>query len=159
MLEIEQKLLPEGHKARPGYKLRGPNSITVHWIGPYPQQSVYDVHNWWLTGGGEAAAHYVIKDDKCIQCIPADEVAWHCGCKEGNYTSIGIEVIPADKTGIFSAASIATLRALIGTINKNLSLKRHFDWAGKDCPYYYTPMSIIKDGDAHWDALIKELKP
>lgn len=136
---IKQEFIVKGCVARPGIPLNNPTSITIHWIGPYPKQQPADVIKWWTRDGIEpsqaASAHYIIKDELCVQAIPDAEVAWHCGCK-GNYSSIGIEVIPMNVEGQFSADSIATLKALLQHLPK-VELKRHYDWTGKDCPKYY----------------------
>ena len=72
-----------------------------------------------------------------MQCWPNDKVAWHCGNKKGNESSIGIEVIPANIDGEFSELSIKTLRELYNHLGLK-SIYRHFDWNGKQCPAYYT---------------------
>lgn len=113
-----------------------PDSITIHWTGPYPGQSPKDVRQWWIDSGGEASAHFIVKDDEVLQCWPIDKIAWHAGCRIGNYTSIGIEVIPCDKEGRFSDKSIMTLKELLNTL-PNRPLIRHYDWTGKDCPKFY----------------------
>jgi N-acetylmuramoyl-L-alanine amidase CwlA len=89
-----------------------------------------------------------------MQCIPLYEVAWHCGCK-GNYTSYGIEVIPADVTGRFSDLTIETLIYCISTLPK-LELLRHYDWTKKDCPLYYTPLS--DGGQTRWEQLTSAIE-
>lgn len=159
-LFVDTVLLPVKSKPRPGI-LFAPNavdSITIHWIGPYPRQTPSDVLHWWKTGtdgtGIEASAHYIIHRDHCVQCIPMDEVAWHCGSK-GNYSSIGIEVIPKDIAGVFEEQTCETLRSLIrmlrGELSKELPLKRHYDWTKKDCPKWYTPAAV--GGESHWEEL------
>jgi N-acetylmuramoyl-L-alanine amidase len=155
---IEQNFIPRGKPARSGLKLANPTSITIHWVGPYPAQTPEVVRNWWTNGsngmGIEASAHFIIKDDRIMQCIPLSEVAWHCGSK-GNYASYGIEVVPADKEGKFSEQSIETLIYCISTLPK-LPLKRHYDWTQKDCPLYYTPFT--KDGNKHWQDLVAAIE-
>lgn len=113
-----------------------PSVITIHWIGPYPSQTPDIVRNWWIVSKGEASAHFVIKDEDVLQCWPIDKIAWHAGCRAGNYSSIGIEVVPCNIQGRFSEKSIKTLKELLDTLPK-LPLVRHFDWTGKDCPRYY----------------------
>jgi N-acetylmuramoyl-L-alanine amidase len=152
MYQIKE-LLPVGSLARPGKKLDTIQSITIHWVGPYPGQSVYAPYYWWRDGpdgkGITASAHFIIKDDTCLQAIPINEVAWHCGNALGNNTSIGIEVIPVDTSGKFSVLSIETLKEVLASLPK-VPLKRHYDWTGKDCPRYY----IL---DERWDTLRRQL--
>jgi N-acetylmuramoyl-L-alanine amidase len=150
---ITQTFLPKPSPCRPGLILSKPTSITIHWIGPYPNQTVDIPYNWWLKSGLQASAHYIVKDLKVLQCVPENEVAWHCGSK-GNYTSLGIEVIPMNIAGQFSADTIDTLCQLLQGLPK-VELLRHYDWTGKNCPLYYTPLS--DGGQERWEALVKEL--
>lgn len=153
-MEVVNKIFPKGHACRPGKLLTDTASITIHWVGPYPTQTPQIVRDWWARSGNNVCAHYIIKDNVCWQCIPDDEVAWHCG-SAGNYTSIGIEVIPATAEGQFSDASIESLVTLL-TLLKKVPLVRHYDWTGKDCPLYYTPLS--DGGEERWLALKKHLE-
>jgi N-acetylmuramoyl-L-alanine amidase len=169
-MTLREEFIPINTPPRPGLPLHAPMAITIHWIGPYPNQSPYDVIKWWKTGpdgkGIQASAHYVIKNDLIINCIPTDEVAWHCGSK-GNYTSIGIEVVPASRNGEFSTESIASLKELIEKW-PDLELLRHYDWTQKDCPRYYTPITGLMGvegrvdnptgGQARWEELKKGLR-
>ena len=147
MLRIVEDFLPADCQADT-HKHMKPDSITIHWVGPYPGQSPADVRKYWLNT--EASAHFIIKDGICMQCWPTDKVAWHCGSKKGNESSIGIEVIPANKEGEFSEASIKTLRELIAHLGINI-IYRHFDWSGKDCPAYYTD-------NARWNSMLQMLR-
>lgn len=116
-----------------------PSCVTIHWIGPYPGQSVEDVRYWWETGGGEASAHYIIKDNDVLQCWPIEKMAWHAGCTVGNVTSLGIELCPQDEQGRFSQQTLESLKELLDTIDpkRKLPLCRHYDWTAKDCPLWY----------------------
>ena len=138
-MKLTKKFIPEGTNCDTGqYFAEGqPSVITVHWVGPFPGQTPDIVRDYWINSGGEASAHYIIKDDECMQCWPENKVAWHAGCTTGNKTSIGIEVIPSNKEGVFSEKSIQTLKELIHTFPK-MPIIRHYDWTGKDCPKYYT---------------------
>lgn len=138
-MNITKKFIPEGIKCdTKQYFAEGqPSVITIHWVGPFPGQTPDIVRDYWINSGGEASAHYIIKDDECMQCWPENKVAWHAGCMTGNRNSIGIEVIPCNKEGEFSEKSIQTLKELIHTFPK-MPIIRHYDWTGKDCPKYYT---------------------
>jgi hypothetical protein len=150
-MRIITEYLPIG-RARPGIRLKEASSVTIHWVGPYPGQSVWAPYYWWRDGidgrGVEASAHFIVKDDTVLASVPVDEVAWHCG-SSGNYTSIGIEVIPLDTEGVFSVQSIETLRALLKTLPE-APLRRHFDWTGKKCPAFYCT-------NDKWSGLLHEL--
>jgi N-acetylmuramoyl-L-alanine amidase CwlA len=167
-MKITQKPLTLEKPARSGIKFpRKLERIIIHWIGPYPGQSVNDPWNCWenenpitrkMDGTGKlASAHYVLKDETVIQCVPLDEVAWHSGDMR-NYDSIGIEVIPMNVAGEFSKTTIETLKLLIQHIRQetglDLQLKRHFDGTqGKPCPEYYTDLSKVPGGQQRWEEL------
>lgn len=150
-MNLIKKLIPDGLKCDTHMKFADgqPSVITIHWIGPYPNQTPDIVRDWWIKSGGEASAHFIVKDDDVLQCWETNKVAWHAGCKSGNLTSIGIEVIPCDKEGKFSKRSIQTLKELLATLPK-LPIVRHYDWTGKDCPKYYCNSN-------EWEKLLLEL--
>lgn len=137
-MKLIEKFIPEGLKCDTKMKFSEgqPNVITIHWIGPYPNQTPDIVRDWWIKSNGEASAHFIVKEDEVMQCWPIDKVAWHAGCKAGNNSSIGIEVIPCDTQGRFSDKTIETLKELLDTLPR-LPLVRHYDWTGKDCPKFY----------------------
>lgn len=151
-LNIEKQFIPTDSKCFTGIQLpkEGPSSITIHWIGPYPDQTPEDVRHWWISSGGEASAHFIIKDERCVQCWSTDLVAWHAGCKQGNLTSMPIEVIPKNKEGEFSDESIETLKLLLRELPK-VYIVRHYDWTKKDCPKFYVD-------EERWNSLLKKLK-
>ena len=150
-MRLVQKLIPEGQPCdtRERFADGKPDIITVHWTGPYPGQSPDDVRDWWIGSKGEASAHFIVKDDDVLQCWPLDKVAWHAGCRAGNSTSIGIEVIPCNLQGRFSERSIRTLKELLDTMPR-MQVVRHYDWTGKDCPAYYTD-------NEEWTELLNKL--
>lgn len=146
-------LLPENHPTdtKAFFKNYTFDSITIHWTGPQYHQTTKIVRDWWLKSGGEASAHFVIKDDHCLQCVPIIKQAYHCGHPTGNRTSIGIEVIPENAKGKFSDKSIQTVKELLSLFPPK-PLARHYDWSGKDCPKYYL--------DEHlWEQLKLAIKP
>lgn len=150
-MNLKENFIPEGSACdtKALFEDGQPTSITIHWTGPYPGQSPEDVREWWIGSNGEASAHFIVKNDDVLQCWPLDKVAWHAGCKAGNHTSIGIEVIPCNMQGRFSERTIRTLKELLGTLPR-LPIVRHYDWTGKDCPSYYTD-------NAEWKALLEKL--
>lgn len=148
-----QNFLPENHttNTHKNFKEGRADSITIHWTGPFPEQSPWNIYNWFERVGNEASAHFCIKNDVCMQFVPIHRTAWHCGHPVGNATSIAIEVIPANKSGDFSQASKKTLKELL-SILPPLPLVRHHDWSGKDCPAaYLTPEK--------WKQLCLEISP
>lgn len=153
-MQLKEDFIPDTAKCAT-HALLDPSSITIHWIGPYPGQTPEQVRQYWIDSEGEASAHFIVKGTEVLQCWPTYKVAWHTGCRSGNYTSIGIEVVPKNEEGEFSDETIVTLRKLIyklrSDLNKSLPLVRHFDWTGKECPIYYCDSN-------KWEALLKRLK-
>jgi hypothetical protein len=123
------------------------DAIVIHWIGPYPKQTVSDPWNWWENGadktGVAASAHFIVKGKDVLQALPLNEVGWHSGDSR-NYHSIGIEVIPMNDDGEFAQDTIETLKELVAHIRKTYPrarLERHYDGTQKkDCPKWYTPL-------------------
>ena len=159
----EVSLLPAGTRARSGRKLRAFESATIHWIGPFPRQQVETPRHWWLTGsdgmGVHASYHFIVRDGRCLQALPLDEMAWHAGDGAngpGNSSSVAVGAIPQNEAGEFSPATVETLRRLIAELAPP-RLARHFDWTGKDCPRFYTPLA--PGGDERWRELSALLMP
>ena len=87
--------------------------------------------------------HFTVDDEKAIQHIPLNEVAWHAGDGyngPGNRTSIAIEeCVNSDRDAAKTRRNAAELHAFLikelklqgGTVN---ALVQHNRWSGKDCP-------------------------
>lgn len=152
-MRFSQEFLPENHttNTRKNFKEGKADSITIHWTGEFPHQTPYTIKTWFERIGNEASAHFVIKNDMCIQLVPIHRTAWHCGNPTGNNTSIAIEVIPVNKSGDFSNASIKTLKELLAILPP-LPLLRHYDWSGKDCPRGYIDQE-------KWKQLVLAISP
>jgi N-acetylmuramoyl-L-alanine amidase CwlA len=155
-MEIEQKLLEKTQWVTNGRK-QVPDLIVIHWIGPYPAQSVYDPRKWWESDPAYHSAHYVVKDWKILSCLPDDLCAYHAGDSR-NLHSIGIEVIPKNKEGEFSAETVESLKWLCEHLKAKWDIKgieRHYDGAQKkDCPRYYCPQT---HGDGRWAELKEKI--
>jgi len=150
-MNITKNFIPDNSKCdtKQSFVNNQPSVITIHWVGPFPGQTPEIVRDYWIKSGGEASAHFIIKDDECLQCWPLDKMAWHAGCSAGNKTSIGIEVIPCNIQGRFSEKSIKTLKELIESLPR-MPIVRHFDWTGKKCPEYYCDNN-------EWQELLEKL--
>jgi len=159
-MNITEKFLSLGKKAR-GDRNTGkpikfsffPDRIIIHWIGPYPGQSVMSAWYWWEHGsdgsGVVASAHFIINGKDVLQALPLDEVGWHSGDNR-NWRSIGIEVVPMNAAGEYSPETIETLKELVAHIRETYpktTLERHYDGTQKkDCPRFYTPVTSLLDG-------------
>jgi len=165
-MNIIKQYLSLGKKARGlnGLRMlftRPVDTIIIHWIGPYPKQSVYAPWYWWEDGtdgaGVQASAHFIIKGNDVLQALPLNEMGYHSGDSR-NYHAIGIEVIPMNDNGEFAENTAETLKELVAHIRRtypHVRLERHYDGTQKkDCPKWYTPLAQDgKEGNERWIAL------
>ena len=154
---ICERLLSVNKYSRPGRYLAKVMGIVIHYVGVNSQKPEQTVEYFESLKNGKnqtfASAHYVIgQDGNGIQCIPENEVAYHCGSKVykpgineklgnyPNYTTIGIEMCHTSKG--FSEETIETTAKLTAQIllehDLNISnVYRHFDLTGKICPKFF----------------------
>jgi N-acetylmuramoyl-L-alanine amidase len=163
---ITEKLLTKNKYSRIGKSLKKTWGIVVHYVG-VPNQKAEQIVAYFEslkegTNGIYASAHYVIgTDGNGINCIPDNEVAYHCGArvyKPGitdrlgnypNYTTIGIEMCHTDKG--FTEETLETASKLVAQLlaEHDLgveNLYRHFDITGKICPKFFV------EDEAKWTA-------
>lgn len=127
--------IPISKDKRPGTKMI-PTSITIHSTAN-PKSTALNERNWLVNPSNNRTAswHIVVDDKEIIEAIPLNEIAYHAGKREGNNTSISIEMCE-------SGDRAKTIQNTIELVAKMLNerkwgadkLKRHFDWSGKICP-------------------------
>lgn len=105
----------------------------------------------------DTAFHIVVDYKEAIEVIPLDEVAYHCGNLAGNKVTVGIEICESgdrEKT-LQNAIKVASdfLNARGWTIAK---LRRHKDWAIKECPRIFTTHQASPHHT--WEWFIGEIK-
>lgn len=98
----------------------------------YMIDNAHNMYNSW---------HYTVDDHQIIRSVPEDEEAMHTGSREGNHTTVGIEITQNSDGNILKATNNATwLAANIlrrHGINRAIwkeNIFQHHDWTGKDCP-------------------------
>lgn len=149
-----QKFLSINPYSRPQKPLHELKAVVMHWTEA-PQQNEYDVWNFFESRKngnlGYGSAHYIIgQNGNILQCIPENEVAYHCGSDKkdplsnkvytdyarelfGKYCSypetlspnlctIGIELCPLDSKGTFSNETIYNAVQLVASILKRNGL-------------------------------------
>jgi len=80
-----QKHLDVNEFSRPGRGLRFVDSIVVHWTAN-PQQGWQGVWQWWQDAPLRrkyGSAHAIADDDRVVEVMPLDEMAYHCGSASG----------------------------------------------------------------------------
>jgi len=141
--QVPEKLLPLGHKNRPGDKLREKKAIIIHWTAA-PNQKVENTAAWFMTGQVYGSSQYIIgTKGEMLRTVPDDEVAWHCGSSQNdplsgklytdwarevigttfcsangtpNRATLGFEINPLDSDGKFSDESMDVVLKLVKEI-------------------------------------------
>lgn len=122
---------------------KGTNDAEQYVRATYPNQNM-----------GDARPHYFVDETDCWQMLREDEEGWHAADKEGNETSIGIEII-MDGSGSAADKKAEDRGALLAAIQLNKhglsidDLVTHQYWSGKYCPAYILP---------HWDEFKAKVK-
>jgi len=139
MIPVKIDYIPTGSKNRSGVKIP-PTAITIHSTAN-PNATAAD-HAKYLKGPDAQARpvswHYTVDDVQVIQHLPEDEEGYHAGTREGNRSSIGIEICEfEDPTR--QAKAIERAQHLVASILKRRGwgidrLRQHRDWTGKNCP-------------------------
>lgn len=118
---------------RPGFKMK-PTVITIHATGN--KTSTAKGERKWLENPSNkrsASWHYVVDEATIIESIPPNEVAYHASTKEGNFTSIGVEMCESGNRELVLKRTLELVRYLMEKHNIRV-IKRHYDWNKKNCP-------------------------
>lgn len=153
-MEIIKNFLTVNEYSRPGKKIKEILGIVMHWTASIHDSAMED-RNFFenkKTGmSGYGSAHYIIgKKGEIVQCIPEDEVAYHCGTSQAdpksgkiytdyarqkfgkyaldyknsspNLCTIGIELSPTDIYGNFTSSTLESAAELCADICKRHNL-------------------------------------
>ena len=142
-MNIVKDFIPVGRRNRPGYKMRGPNYITVHSTANTSAGANARAHGKYLKGAAAnvpASWHFTVDDKEIRQHLPVTEVGWHAGDGSngtGNRESIALEICE-NRDGNLQRA-IANAAWLVAKLLKDHGLsidrvRQHYDWSGKNCP-------------------------
>ena len=142
--------IPEDSPGRPGV-LRTVESITIHETANTSEGADAEAHSDYLsTTSDEVSWHYTVDDHQIYQHLPDNEEAWHSGDREGNHSSIGIELcVNADGNFDQTMENAAKLTAfLLKEYDLTIdNVKQHYDFNGKDCP-------LIIRQEGRWDEFL-----
>ena len=144
-------------KARPHKLLKQLRGIVIHWTANVSAGANAAANRSYFNQGfRSASAHYIVDDSNIIQCLPDQEVGYHCGDRPlgkykpiglglmngykgttPNYFTIGIEMcVNRDGNWLETYSNTIDLVArlyLKYQLNPG-SIIRHFDVTGKQCP-------------------------
>lgn len=155
MYKLDVRLLPEGHRLRPGGDYKK-TTVTIHSTGNL-SSSPQGERNWLNNSTNKrlAAWHYVIGDGIVIQAIPENETAWHCGHATGNNYSIGIEIVESgDRCKVLMTAAEFVADVLKAHGWGTEKIRTHYSWTAKNCPRILIDPAHIK-GSMNWSWFIK----
>src|SRR5690606_665203 len=126
--------IPKG-KLRPGTKM-APTTITIHSTGN-PKSTARNERGWLTnpTNDRIASWHICVDEKEAVEAIPLNEVAYHAGTKDGNNSSIGIEICESgDRKKTLANAAQLVAKMLHERGWGVDRLRRHYDWNKKVCP-------------------------
>lgn len=141
-LNIVQDYVPVGNSNRPGTRMTA-TSITIHNTDNESPGANAAAHARYMKGPDaqkrQVSWHFTVDDKYVYQSLPTNEVAWHAGARQGNETSIGIEICMnsdmRDPDACYDRAALLTawLAYRLG-IHVPSGVYQHHDWSGKNCP-------------------------
>lgn len=150
-MNIKQKFIPKGTKARSGYAMT-PKYITLHNTANTKKGADAESHADYLSGSGKnsyVSYHYVVDDKEIYQLLPDNEMAWHAGdgsTGTGNRQSLAIEICENSDGDILKATNLAVELTAYLMKKYGISINnvvQHNKWSGKNCP------NRIRKGDPY----------
>lgn len=149
---IRKQIIPISAGKRSGRKIT-PTTLTIH-STDNPSSTAQNERDWLTNPDNHRAAswHICVDEKQAVMAIPLNERALHAGNKQGNDTSISLEICESgnrEKT-LQNAAEVTAqlLRERGWGVDK---LRQHHDWSGKNCP------RILRD-TGRWDWFVKQVK-
>lgn len=126
--------IPKG-RIRPGTKMT-PTTITIHSTGN-PKSTARNERGWLTNPANDRIAswHIAVDEKEAVEAIPLDEVAYHAGTRDGNYSSIGIEICESGNREKTLTNAVQLVAKMLHERSWGVDrLRRHYDWSGKICP-------------------------
>lgn len=154
MKQIEKSYIDISEFSRPGKKREETLAIVMHWTAnpnadALQNKEYFDAKKLGMDGYG--SAHYVVgQEGDIVQCMPDEEVAWHCGTDRldpeskkiytdwarahfrkyalqpektsPNWCTVGIEMCPLDWEGELSFATLDSSAELCAMLCKKYGL-------------------------------------
>src|SRR5262245_60640405 len=115
-LNIIQDFIPAGRSNRPGTRIT-PTKITIH-NTDNDSSGADEAANPKYQKGPDARArqvswHFTVDDKAVFQSLPTNERGFHAGTREGNSTSIGIEICMHPEMNVIAGYDRAALLAAV----------------------------------------------
>jgi N-acetylmuramoyl-L-alanine amidase len=163
-MNIQNGLLTINPFSRPGKKLAGIKAVVIHWTAN-PGSTARQNRNYFESLKGQslddasaryASAHFIAGiSGEVVQCIPAEEMAYHVGAKTytpealgrlGHYPNnctVGIELCHPGADGRFTSDTLSAAEELCARLCAQFSLDpardiwTHYAITGKNCPRWF----------------------
>ena len=158
-LNIIVDLIPRTNSNRPGTPLH-PTKITIHNTDNDEPGADARAHARYMKGSDaqhrQVSWHFSVDDQSVYQSLPVDEVGWHAGNREGNASSIGIEI--CQNRGIDQeaandrAAKLAALMLDELQIELDGNVVQHNKWSGKNCP------ALLRNPSSGWTDFLEKVE-
>jgi N-acetylmuramoyl-L-alanine amidase len=162
-MNIQRDLLTPSPFSRPGKKLSGTKALVIHWVanaGSTAKQNRDYFESLKNQAPGDlaryASAHFIVGlSGEVIQCVPAEEMAYHVGAKAytpealsrlGHYPNnctVGIELCHPGADGRFTVETLNAAAELCALVCVQVSLDpirdiwTHHAITGKCCPKWF----------------------
>jgi N-acetylmuramoyl-L-alanine amidase len=153
-MKVTARLITPNEYSRPQKKINKVMAVVMHWTANPSADAIEnrDFFDSRKTGmGGCGSAHYIVgQNGEIVQCIPENEIAYHCGSSEidpesrkiytdyarmkfgrfamlpkitsPNFVTIGIEMCPVDMDGNFTDETIVSAAELCADIIERYNL-------------------------------------
>ncbi len=157
-MNIKQDYIPINPWNRPGRKLTGQRTITVHNTGNYGVGAL--AHARYIKSAEcqnrQASWHFSVDDKDVYQHIPLDEVAYHAGdgaYGPGNSTSIAVEICEVENQAEANRLAAELVAKMIKEEGLGIGdVVQHNHWTGKNCPRL---LRATPNGWNNWLQLVK----
>ena len=139
-MEVRKMHIPIG-KLRPGIKTTM-ESITIHNTGN-PRSTALNERAWLVNPSNNRVAswHIAIDERMAVEAIPLDEVAWHAANRQGNYSSIGIEVCESGNQAVVRRNAAQFVAGMLHGYGWDVDrVTTHRRWSGANCPRLLLPI-------------------
>lgn len=155
-----EHLVKVGTRRRRGNKLKSVRGVTVHNTGNRDKGANADRHAKYQANTPNDQVngwHWTVDDKEAVLSIPENEIAEHAGKREGNDTTVGVEICENPDCDIRKATDNAA--QLVAEILKRQGFKsavwkqnifQHNDWTGKNCPE-----QIRKGNPYNWQEFLR----
>lgn len=147
MLEIRQRILPKGHRNRPGYSMK-PVGLLFHTTNNWKDGAGDEMHAEYMENVKDRIVswHVTVDKDSATQHLPFNENGWHAGDgANGHYNRnwIGLEIACEaveegellDIATYINAVDVAAQIMMLHGWETADRIKPHYVVKGKNCPH------------------------